>query len=238
MRRARCSIMWLVFFAFLLLWLPSLGESYLLSPSYILKRLVWAYSPLRSITVDQRVEAYGEDTAYPFDSIDEKVVMEPIVPVKIWVQGKAVTGESDIDPQLDINPYLIRVQHWYGFYKDVFLNHQVNLVMSLLGRLGVSPVETRLRLLYPDIAYQVGNELTEENIRGLWVDKERFIPLRLAGTLIGERDGKPFQELIDIRYGDYRLLNERFWYPFDIQIFVNGKLSLRIRASSVSLTTY
>jgi len=238
MKRARRSFIWPVFFAFLLLLLPSRGEPYLLSPSYVLKRLVQIYGPLRSITVDQRVEAYGEDTTYPFASLDEKVVMEPIVPVKIWVQGKVITEESDIDPQLDINPYLIRAQRWYGFYKDVFLNHQVNLVMSLLGRLGISPLETRLRLFGTDIAYQVGNELSEENIRGLWVDKERFVPLRLVGTLIGERDGKPFQELIDIRYGAYRRLNERFWYPFDIQIFVDGKLALRIRAASVSLKTY
>jgi len=223
---------------FLVFLIPGLGRGYLLSPVYVLKKMVQNYRSLQTITVNQKVEVYGEDTTYPFAAAEEKAVLEPIVPMKIWVDGKALHAGVEIDPQLDINPFLIEAQRRYGFYKDVFLNHQVNLVTSLLGRLGIAPLEARLRLLNSDIAYQVGSNLTKENIKGIWVDKERFIPLRLAGTVAGQRDGKPFQEMVDIRYEDYRLISKRFWVPFDIMFFVDGKLSLRIRALSVSLATY
>ena len=237
-RRRRGCFLLLGLAAALLLGLPGRGMGYLLSPAYVLKRMIGNYRLVRSVTINQQVEAYGEDPAFPIASVDEKVELEPIVPLKIWIGGKPVPPEGDLDPGLDINPYLIEAQRRYGFYKDVFLNHQLNLITSLLGRLGIAPVEDRLRLVYPNAAYQIGSELTHENLKGLWVEKERFIPLRLVGTLIGERNGASHQETIDIRYEDYRHLSGRIWFPHDVKFFINGKLALRMRAASVSLTTY
>ena len=238
MRRSACFPLLLGLVMVFLLGFPREGRGYLLSPAYVLKRMIQNYRSVRSVTIHQRVEAYGEDPAFPVASVDEKVRLEPIVPLKIWVGGKSVPLEGNLDSGFDVNPYLIEAQRRYGFYKDVFLNHQLNLIISLLGRLGIAPVEDRLRLVYPDVAYQIGSELTHETLKGLWVDKERYIPLRLVGTLIGERNGVSNQETIDIRYEDYRQLNGRIWFPFDVKFFVDGKLALRMRAASVSLTTY
>ncbi len=239
MKRRACILVSAGIFLLALLGAPGSGGAYLLSPAFVLKKMVRNYRSLQSMTVNQRVEAYGEDTTYPFATVDEKVVLEPIVPMKIWVGGKAVSQDAGLDTKLDINPFLIEAQNRYGFYKDVFLNHQVNLVTSLLGRLGIVPAEDRLRLVYPDIAYQVGNALSEENLKGLWIDKDRFVPLRLVGVVTRQReDGTPVQETVDIRYEDYRLVQEHFWIPFDVKFFVDGKLSLRMRAQSVTLVTY
>ena len=224
--------------AFLVLGIAGTGSCYLLSSGYVLKRMIQNYRSIRSMTFRQRIEAYGEDATFPFASVDEKVKLEPIVPMKIWIGGKLVLSGGEMAPEIDVNPYLLEAQRRYGFYKDVFLTHQVNLVTSLLERLGIAPVEDRLRLLYPDVAYQVGNELTHENLKGLWIDKDRFIPLRIVGTLTVDRNETPTQETIDIRYGDYRLVNERYWIPFDIRFYVEGKLSLRIRVVTVSVETY
>jgi len=226
-----------LFFGLFLFLIPVAGRGYLLSPSYVLKRMVQNYHSLQSVTVTQRVEVFGEDTAYPFASVDEKVEMHPLVPLKIWVGGKAVTLQTDIEAEFNFSRFLIDAQRRYGFYKDVFLSHELNLLKVLLKRLEIIPVQDRLRLVYPDIAYQIGNGLTGETPKGLWVDKKRYIPLRLVGILSGRQEGKPFQEDVDIRYGDYRLLQGGIWYPFDVKFFINGKLSLRIRAFSVSLTT-
>ena len=216
---------------------PVAAGAYLLSPHYVLERLIQSYASLQAVTVNQRVEAYGEDTVLPFASVDEKVLMVPFSPLKIWIGGKPVTDLSDLPPELGVNRFLIEAQRRYGFYKDVFLIHEVNLMKALLEKLGVTTLQDRLALLYPEIAYWIGNGTTTGAPAGIWVDKDRFIPLRLAGTLTHQENGAPVTEHVEIRYGDYRLLKGKIWYPFEIKFFVNGALSLRIRATSVTLTT-
>lgn len=218
--------------------LPVSGKAYLLSSNYVFKRMVQNYHSLQGIAVTQRVEAFGEDTVLPFASVDEKAEMHPFVPMRIWIGEKVITPQSDLPAELGANRFLIDAQRRYGFYKDVFLSHEVNLLKALLKRLGVNPCQERLKLLYPNIAYQVGNDLTGDSPEGIWIDKDRFIPLRMVGVLTGKQDGKFFKEEVDIRYGDYRLLQEKIWFPFDVKFFVNGKLSLRIKAFSATLTMY
>ncbi len=235
MKRKDFVVVTAIFFTLLLC--GSAG-GYLLSPRYVMERMIQNYRALRSITAVQRVEAYGEEATYPFASVDEKVEILPFLPLKIWVEGKEITSDGKIDPEMNVNHFLIAAQRRYGFYKDVFMNHEMNLLKILLKRLGIVPVMARLRLVYPWIAYQIGAELTAENLRGLWIDKDRFIPLRLVGTLTKKEEGFPDREEVDVRYGDYRLLQEKMWYPFDVKFFVNGKLVMRIRVSSATLKTY
>lgn len=225
------------FFSLFLILIPASGNGYLLSPNYVIELMVKNYRSIQFVTVNQKVEAFGEDIRLPFASVDERVEMYPLIPIKIWVGGKAITPQTDLESDVNVNRFLIDAQHRYGFYKDVFLSHEVNLLKALLGRLGFSPIHDRLRLLYPAVAYQIGDDLAGGSIDGLWVDKDRFIPLRLVGALISWQEGKLFKESIDIRYGDYRLLKGHIWYPFDIKFFVNGRLFLRIKAISVSFTT-
>lgn len=210
--------------------------AYLLSPHYVLERMVQSYASLQALTVTQRVEAYGEDTVIPFASLDEKVQMIPFSPLKIWIGDTPVSDANDLPPELGVNRFLIEAQHQYGFFKDVFLIHEVNLLKGLLQKLGVASLQEKLSLLYPNIAYWIGDDTAAAFPAGLWIDKDRFIPLRLAGTLSGQQNGAPFTENVEIQYGDYRLLKGKIWYPFDIKFFVNGALSLRIQASNVTLT--
>ncbi len=227
----------IVSFFLFLLFTPSLGDGYLLSPAYVLQRMVLNYRSLKLVKAVQRVEAYGEDIAYPFASVDERVEWHSFVPIKIWVGEKEVGPTLSDTPELNANHFLFMAQWRYGFYKDVFMNHEVNLINSLLGKLGIVPAMDRLRLLFPRIAYQIGDGLTHESLKGLWVDKDRFIPLRLVGVLKKEVNGVQTHEVVDIRYEDYRFLEDKIWYPFDIKFFIDHRLSIRIKTLSASLIT-
>jgi len=226
---------------FSLLWLTvaaASAKAYLLSPRYVLKRMIKSYATVQAVTVSQRVEAFGEDAVLPFASLDEKVQMIPFSPMKIWIGEKPVSEETDLSPELGANRFLIEAQRRYGFYKDVFLIHEINLLKALLQKLGAPSFQEKLCLFYPHIAYWIGTRVTANFSAGIWIDKDRFIPLRLAGQLESRRNGTPVTEYVEIHYGDYRLLKGKIWYPFDIKFFVNGALSLRIKAFSVTLTTF
>ncbi len=227
-----------LFLSFCFFIVPSRGGAYLLSPRFVLKKMVSNYASLQGLKVTQRLEAYGEDTMQPFASVDEKVEMHPLLPVKIWIGGQQIQPGSDLPPEMGADRYLIAAQRRYGFYKDVFLNHDVNLLKTLLERLGVTKFQDRLRLLYPRIAYQIGGDLLGGAPGGIWVDKDRFIPLRLAGVFSSWQNGKSFHETVDIRYESYRLVQGRAWLPSVVTFYVNGKLALRIRMFSVTFMTH
>ncbi len=223
------SLLWLIFST-------ASARAYLLSSRYVLERMIKSYASVQAVTVTQRVEAFGEDTVLPFTSLDEKVQMIPFSPLKIWIGEKLVSDDMGLSPELGANRFLVEAQRRYAFYKDVFLIHESNLLKTLLQKLGVSALQEKLRLLYPNITYWIGTRVTPSFSAGIWIDKDRFIPLRLAGCLENQRNGAPATENVEIHYGDYRLLKGKIWYPFDIKIFVNGALSLRIKAFSVTLT--
>ncbi len=227
-----------VFFVICLFTFTGVARAYLLSPVYVLKKMIANYRAIQGIAVTQTLEAYGEDTLQPFASLDEKVEMHPLVPMKIWVDGKLITRGSDLPPEMGANRFLIESQRRYGFYKDVFLNHDINLLKALLERLGVTALRDKLCLLYPLIAYQVGDiDENDASPAGIWIEKDRFIPLKLAGSLSGQQNGDPYRETIAIHYGAYRFIRGKIWFPFDITFYVNDKLALRIQAHTVTLTT-
>ncbi len=227
-----------LFLGISLLLFPIHVRAYLLSPNFVLERMVRNYRSVQGITVTQRIDAFGEDTVIPFASLDERVEMFPFVSMKIWVRGKVISSGEKLPPELGASRFLIKEQRRFGFYKDVFLIHEVNLLKALLERLSVPSFHSRLSLMYPNIAYQIGASPEGEPPVGIWIDKQRFIPLKLVGRPANQPGSTTSNEKVKILYSDYRLLKNKIWFPFEIKFYVNGNLSLRIKVFSVTLTEY
>ena len=205
---------------------------YLLSPGYLLKRMAGTYRSVVEISVVQRVEVYGEDQTLPFASVDEKVRMTPLAPVRIWVDGKEVPADLEGGDIQEVTRSVLKSQRRFAFFRDVFLIHEVYLLKIELEKLGIPFSTSRLALLDARVSWCLGGS-GREGDKGLWVDRDLFIPLKLACIL---KEGET-TEAVAIKYGDYRPVGHKRLYPFEIGIYVNSRLALRIKASRVTLKT-
>jgi len=190
------------------------------------------YRNVVEISVVQRVEVYGEDQTLPFASVDEKVRMIPLAPVRIWVGGKEVPVSLEGGGLQEVTRSVLKSQQRFAFFRDVFLIHEAYLLKIKLEKLGIPFAVSRLALFDTRVAWQLGAP-DRDDTRGLWMDRDLFIPLRLTCIL---REGET-TEAVAIKYGDYRPVGQKILYPFEIGIYVNGRLTLRIKASRVTLKT-
>jgi hypothetical protein len=205
---------------------------YFLAPGYLLKRMTETYRNVVEVSAVQRVEVYGEDATLPFASLDEKVTMTPLAPLRIWVDGKEIPNRLEGEGVPEVTRSVLKVQQRFEFYRDVFLIHEVYLLKIKLERMGIPFSTSRLALLESHVSWQLGAS-EKDDTKGLWLDRDLFIPLRLTYVL---KDNET-SEAVDIRYGDYRPVKDKLLYPFEIEIYVNGRLALRIKASQVTLRT-
>jgi hypothetical protein len=133
--------------------------------------------------------------------------------IHIFADGQAFTV---IDGAAQLNP-----ETRFDLYKDVLLFRSRPELANRLSLLNVDVSLSSLTRFEGQIAFSIGAEDADEPVAQLLVDKESFRPLRWI--IANDRAGYGVAHL-EIRYLDWRQLDDSFWYPMRIEFFQNDAL--------------
>ncbi len=113
------------------------------------------------------------------------------------------------------------------YYTDPLLYRDYEIMARALVRAGVNTEKVTFQRLDGQICYFIGQPSVNQNqLPGLWIDKESFFPVRY---LIRNND-----RVVDIRYSNWQRVS-RTWYPMEIRILVDGELFVDIAVSRFEL---
>lgn len=118
-------------------------------------------------------------------------------------------------------------------YKDLLLYHSRDLLLKALLLDHVDVGVTSLGRFDEHIAIVIGAQYPDESVPQVWVDKERFLPLRwihYPGT--HNEAGEP--DCLEFIYRNWRKWGE-VWYPSLIESYHNRRLMRRMRVNSVQV---
>ena len=122
-------------------------------------------------------------------------------------------------------------QSRYDLFKDPLLyRSRVSLLKALLSS-GVDVGITSLGQLDQKAVFVIGAQYPDAAVSQLWVDKERFLPLRwVLVTPAGDETAS--LEKMEFSYINWQK-SDKYWYPTIIESFRNGRLIRRIRVQDV-----
>jgi hypothetical protein len=116
-------------------------------------------------------------------------------------------------------------------YKDLLLYNSRQLLEKKLYTHGVDVGITSLGRMDDHIVWVVGARYPDASVSQVWVDKERFVPLRWINILPSEnRNGRP--DRVDFVYSNWQDL-DGVLYPMLIETFHNQKPVRRIQVVKV-----
>ncbi|MBW2107241.1 MAG: hypothetical protein JRI36_01065 [Deltaproteobacteria bacterium] len=210
-------------FLVLLVCAGSSARAYVLPASQILKRMAKQLGPARTLTVFQKTVLYDpgldegmqelEETLYyqypgRFRSEMNRSQLSRVLQVVNMDESVTVVGDRVVRER----------QVPFDHFKDVLLYKDVDLLMDGLYRLGIDLETVSLGRFKQRIAYVIGARYPDDSRPQLWVDKERFIPIRLV------LDGNGQGTTREIEYEGFAGLDDKNRYPSRILFLDHGRL--------------
>lgn len=116
-------------------------------------------------------------------------------------------------------------------YKDLLLYHSRELLLKALLQNHVDVGVTSLGRLDEHIVIIIGAQYPDESVPQVWVDKERFFPLRWI-HYPGTHNEAGVPDCLEFVYRDWKKWGD-LWYPALIQSYHNRRLMRRIRVAGV-----
>ena len=106
-----------------------------------------------------------------------------------------------------------------------------DLLLSDLGTAGIDTTTTGLTRMGERVAVIIGATEQQQDKSQLWIDKERFVPLRIL-LVEGTKDSPRLRE---VRYLNYPGIGGKHrWFPRTIEIRENGRLVQASEVKSIS----
>jgi hypothetical protein len=119
----------------------------------------------------------------------------------------------------------------FNRYKDLFLYNSRHLLHKILSTHGVDVGVTSLGRLEDRVVFVIGAHYPDDSVSQLWVDKERFVPLRWINVISsGALESEP--ERFDFVYRNWQNVDD-IWYPMQIDTFHNQTPIRQIRVTKV-----
>lgn len=119
----------------------------------------------------------------------------------------------------------------FNRYKDLFLYNSRHLLHSALSAHGVDVGVTSLGLMEDRVVFVIGANYPDDSVSQVWVDKERFLPLRWINVISSE-DTELAPERLDFVYRNWQNVDS-VWYPMQIDTFHNQVPIRQIRVTKV-----
>jgi len=118
---------------------------------------------------------------------------------------------------------------WFDRYKDLLLYNTPELLHKTLSKDGVDVETTSLGRFGDKVVYVIGARYPDESVSQLWVDMDRFLPVRWltvhpVSTTPGEQDRWEFV------YSGWQKVDGMF-YPFRIETIHNGQIVRSVRVT-------
>jgi outer membrane lipoprotein-sorting protein len=129
------------------------------------------------------------------------------------------------------NKITATIQAPYDSYKDLLLNNTAQLLQITLARHGVDVGICSLGRQADQVAFVIGAQYPDESVSQLWVDQERFLPLRWLTVKTPGRSGDN-GESWEFDYTAWQKV-DGVYYPFRIETLHNGQPIRLIQVSKV-----
>lgn len=233
-RYAGVTMVWVI----LWLWAAPVN-GYVLKGSHVLDMMVRKLAGAQTLQVDQQVVVLDaaisdqpveltETLNYVFpDRFRSEIRHEHSHRIQVLSQGQALTIVDDI----------ITAEHEGRFdrYKDLLLYNSRQLMQKVLYSHGVDVGTTSLGRMDNRIVYVIGADYPNASASQVWVDKERFVPLRWI-NVSPPANGSTEPERLEFIYRNWQNL-DGVWYPMLIETYHNRLLVRRIQVTKVQANT-
>jgi outer membrane lipoprotein-sorting protein len=215
---------------------PFLGpaDAYILPGPQILELTADEIGGLKTLRVEQRVTVtdssvsaepvtFNETLNYIFpDKFRSDSLHETTRRIHVVSRGEALTVVGDA----------IRTdgQAPYDQYKDLLLFNSSYLLQKILYQHHIDLGVTSLGRLDEQVVFVVGARYPDESVSQVWVDHERFVPLRWLN--IQRSGGGEAEERWEFLYSHWQKVDGSL-YPFKIETYHNQQLIRRIEVTTV-----
>lgn len=211
------------------------ANGYVLKGPHVLELMARTLSGLKTLRVEQQVIIDDPDISdqpielretlrfiFP-DRFRSDLQHEDTHRIHVVSRGQVLTV---IDGKISVNR-----ESRYDHYKDLLLHRSRKMFSKILYKHGVDVGITSLGRLNDQIVFVIGANYPDASLSQIWVDKERFLPLRWLNILPGSDDPSDVEHL-DFIYGNWQKL-DGVWYPMQIETFYNQRRIRLIRIQVV-----
>lgn len=233
-RGCRAAAPSVLLFSMLGLWATA-ADSHVLGGPHILDMMVRTLSGPKTLQVEQSVMVVDHAVSDEPIELEEKLSFifpdrfrsdiqhEKIHRIHVLSQGRALTVIDGV----------IAADHKGRFdrYKDLFLYNSRNLLYKALSIQGVDVGISSLGRLEDHVVFVIGADYPDDSVSQLWVDKERFVPLRWISVFPSETAEMEPQRL-EFVYRNWQNVDGT-WYPMQIDTIYNYQLIRQIRVTRV-----
>ena len=210
------------------------AHAHVLPGPQILELMSDKISGIKTLKVDQRVTVvdpavsaepitFQETLSYIFpDRFRSDFVYQDNRRIHVVSRGQALTVVGDTIQD--------HGQAHYDQYKDLLLYNSAYLLQKTLYNNRIDVGITSLGRLGDQVVFVIGARYPDESVSQVWVDQERFVPLRwLDVQENGEADQ---EERWDFLYSQWQKVDGAH-YPFKIETYHNQQLIRRIEVTRV-----
>ena len=145
--------------------------------------------------------------------------------IHVLSHGQTITV---VDGTIAANGYSGR----FDRYKDLFLNNSRHLLHKALATYGVDVGITSLGRMEDHVVFVIGANYPDDSVSQLWVDKERFVPLRWINVIKSDETGMVTDRL-EFIYRNWQNV-DKVLYPMQITTFHNQYPIRQIRVTRVN----
>jgi outer membrane lipoprotein-sorting protein len=211
---------------------PAYG--YILPGPQILDLMSDKVSGIKTLRVDQRVTVvdptvsdepviFQETLNYIFpDQFRSDSVHQDNRRIHVVSRGQALTV---VDDTIRDNG-----SGYYDQYKDLLLNNSAYMLQKTLYNHHIDVGITSLGRLGDQVVFVIGARYPDESVSQVWVDQERFVPLRWLN--VRQNKGADQEERWDFLYSHWQKVDDAH-YPFKIETYHNKQLIRRIEVTKV-----
>jgi hypothetical protein len=174
-------------------------------------------------TVSVEPITFNETLNYIFpDRFRSDIIHEKARRIHVVSRGQALTVEggairADGEAHYDQYKDLLLFNSAYLLQKTLY-NHRIDVGITSLGRLG------------DRVVLVIGARYPDESVSQVWVDQERFVPLRWLNVQQSAETG--LEDRWDFLYSQWQKVDGAN-YPFKIETFHNQQLIRRIEATKI-----
>ncbi len=121
----------------------------------------------------------------------------------------------------------------FDVYKDLLLHDSRNAILRNLIKWGVDIGVSSLGLWEENVVYVIGAQYPDTAASQVWVDKERFLPLRWISRQPHPSEPDHLQQ-IEFVYREWRQ-HGGTWYPMRIDTYLDGRLIRQSRVDHIEV---
>ena len=226
----------LIFFVLIILFFQSNAIAFILPSSKIFEFMEKERNKLSGVKVSQTTFVY--DDALPQGKLEALSTLYLKKPDKFYLENKfsnntmtVVANGSQVVTLVDnkIQRNIIGIKEDL-ILRDLILCPSSSKILGRLKEFGIDTNSVGFGRANGIIVYIIGAKRKDNPLPQIWIDKERFIPIKLIAM------DKENSRWFEIEFLDYRLV-DGFWYPFIINFFSDKKLVQTFIATDIFINS-